>query len=128
MKTILIFFALMGTTQLCSQSCVEFLSQVKSSAQAMTLNTYENETVKSVSFYDLIIDAQYRYFAIVCFKTKSECNEYLYEVNSLTKTYYSLYYLSSPLNTFQEYIDSYNHNLGCAPVLKNENLQNIIKP
>lgn len=90
---------------------------VKSEGYGTTYTSYNSEAISKVTFYNIMIDFQTYYFAIVCFKEKYSfnCSEYIYQVGSNTKLNYSLNYLRGASETFWEYIQPYNKNPGCAP-------------
>lgn len=100
-----------------AQTCEEIMDFVKSESYGTTYTSYNSDAISKVTFYDLIIDYQTYYFAIVCFKGKYSysCSEYIYQVASNTKMYYSMNYLNSAGEAFWKYIQPYNRNLGCAP-------------
>lgn len=98
------------------QTCDELMQSVKSESYGTTYNSYNSDAISKVTFYDIAIDYQYYYFAIVCFKGEYYgCSEYIYQVNSNTKMYYSMNYLNSPGKAFWGYIHPYNDQLDCAP-------------
>lgn len=98
-------------------SCEEYMALVKSKSYGTTYTSYNSEAISKVTFYDVRIDYQTFYFAIVCFKSKYSygCSEYIYQVASNTKMYYSINYLNSAGKAFWEYIQPYSDNLGCSP-------------
>lgn len=98
-------------------SCEELMKNVKSKSYGTTYNSYDSTAISKVTFYDVIIDYKYYYFAIVCFKKEYSysCSEYIYQVGSRTKLDYSLNYLDSAGKAFWKYIHPYNENLECAP-------------
>lgn len=99
-----------------SQTCDEYISWVKSKGYGSTYYSYNSEAISKVTFYDIQVDYEYFYFAIVCFKNDYYgCDEYIYQVASGTKYSYSLNYLNSAGKAFWNYINPYNSNLGCAP-------------
>lgn len=100
-----------------AQSCEEMMEYVKSEAYGTTYNSYTSDAISKVTFYNVSIDYQTYYFAIVCFKQEYSygCNEYIYQVGSNTKINYSLNYLDSAGKAFWKYIQPYNENLKCAP-------------
>lgn len=109
------FITLFLTAQ--AQTCDEIMEHVKSESYGTTYTSYNSDAISKVTFYDVMIDYQTYYFAIVCFKQEYSygCNEYIYQVASNTKTSYSINYLSSAGKAFWKYIQPYNSNLGCAP-------------
>ena len=100
-----------------SQSCEEIMNYVKSQSVGTTYTSYNSEAISKVTFYQVLVDYKTLYFAIVCFKQKYTygCKEYIYQVGSNTKIYYSLNYLTSAGKAFWEYIHPYRKTLGCAP-------------
>lgn len=100
-----------------AQSCQDFIDFVKSEDRGTTYNSYNSEAISRVTFYDIRIDYQRYYFAIVCFKNKYtyNCTEYIYQVASNTRVNYSIYYLSSAGEAFWNYIQPYSNVLGCGP-------------
>lgn len=118
MKNILLFCALILTSFIVkSQTCEELMESIKSENYGTTYNSYTSDAISKVTFYDVSIDYQTYYFAIVCFKQEYtyECNEYIYQVGSNTKFNYSINYLTSAGKAFWKYIQPYNDNLNCAP-------------
>ena len=103
-----------------SQSCEEMMEFVKSKGYGSTYTSYNSEAISKVTFYDVVIDYKTYYFAIVCFKKKYSytCSEYIYQVASNTKMYYSINYIESAGKAFWKYIQPYNENLQCAPDLE----------
>ncbi|WP_246415162.1 hypothetical protein [Mesonia hippocampi] len=100
-----------------SQSCDELMESIKANNYGTTYSSYTSEAISKVTFYEVMIDYQTYYFAIVCFKSEYSynCSEYLYQVASNTKLNYSLNYLDSAGKAFWKYIQPYNKNLDCAP-------------
>jgi len=82
-----------------------------------TYTSYDSEAISKVTFYQLTVDYNTLYFAIVCFKKKYSynCSEYIYQVGSSTKLNYSISYLNSAGKAFWEYIQPYSDILGCSP-------------
>lgn len=118
MRTILLGLILtFGVFSAKAQTCEEIMEFVKSKGYGTTYNSYTSEAISKVTFYDIMIDYQTYYFAIVCFKSKYSygCSEYIYQVASNTKMYYSMNYLNSAGKAFWKYIQPYNENLDCAP-------------
>lgn len=99
-----------------SQTCDEIMEYVKSNSYGTTYTSYDSEAISKVTFYEIMIDYQFHYFAIVCFKRKYySCSEYIYQVGSNTKLNYSMNYSYSAGKAFWKYIQPYNENLECAP-------------
>jgi len=115
MKHILFSLTLfLGASNLNAQSCEDLMKSVKSN-YGTTYSSYTSDAISEVTFYDVTVDYQTYYFAIVCFKSSYSCNEYIYQVASNTKMNYSFDYLNSAGKAFWKYIEPYNDNLGCAP-------------
>lgn len=100
-----------------SQNCDELMEYVKSESYGTTYTSFDSDAISKVTFYEVSIDYKTYYFAIVCFKKKYSysCSEYLYQVASNTKMYYSMNYMQSAGKAFWKYIQPYNENLKCAP-------------
>lgn len=103
-----------------AQSCDEIMDYVKSKDYGTTYISYNSEAIAKVTFYEVYVDYKALYFAVVCFKQEYsyKCSEYIYQVGSNTKMYYSMNYLNSAGKAFWQYIQPYNENLGCAPNFK----------
>lgn len=115
---ILILFFSLATNKVQAQSCDEIMRLVKSEGgYGTTYTSYNSDAISKVTFYQLTVDYKTLYFAIVCFKEKSSygCTEYIYQVGSNTKHYYSMNYLASAGKAFWEYIHPYSKNLDCSP-------------
>lgn len=118
MKNLIITLLILSSQFTYSQTCSEWISYVRAEDNyPMTYNSsLLSEAISQVEFYDVMIDYQTYYFAIVCFKNNSfGCNEYIYQVGSNTKFNYSINYISSAGDAFWKYIQPYNSSLGCAP-------------
>lgn len=118
MKKILFFLILnFGFFSSNAQSCQEIMDYVKSNSRGITYYSPTSDAIYKVTFHDLYIDYKYYYFAIVCFKRdySFNCDEYIYQVGSNTKMYYSMNYIDSAGKAFWEYIQPYSDNLGCSP-------------
>lgn len=102
-----------------AQNCDELMDNIQSNNYGTTYNSYSSNAISKVTFYDVSIDYQYYYFAVVCFKDEYTygCNEYLYQVGSNTELNYSNYYYQSAGKAFWKYIQPYNDNLNCGPNL-----------
>ena len=89
------------------------MNYVKSESYGTSNNS---DAISKVTFYNVYIDYQTYYFAIVCFNKEYSygCNEYIYLVGSNTKMNYSINYYESVGKAFWNYIQPYNENLGCA--------------
>lgn len=101
-----------------AQSCDEVMEYVKKEGgYGTTYTSYNSDAISKVTFYQVTVDYNTLYFAIVCFKKEYSysCTEYIYQVGSNTKFNYSINYLNSAGKAFWEYIQPYNKNLGCAP-------------
>jgi hypothetical protein len=116
-KLLLYLMLLLGVFTANAQTCEELLEYVKSEYYGSSYSSYNSDAISKVTFYEALINYQYHYFAIVCFKRKYaySCDEYIYQVGSNTKLNYSMHYLSSAGEAFWKYIQPYNENLGCAP-------------
>jgi hypothetical protein len=118
MKPVIVTLSLMFISlfSIC-QTCEEYIEFVKSESYGTTYSSYDSEAISEVTFYDVMIDYQTYYFAIVCFKREYSysCSEYIYQVASNTQINYSTNYLNSAGKAFWNYIHPYNNNLGCAP-------------
>jgi hypothetical protein len=116
-KMIAFLFLLCMTFNTNAQSCDEIMEYVKSQGYGTSYTSYDSDAISKVTFYQMTIDYQTYYFAIVCFKQKYSygCSEYIYQVGSNTKLNYSLNYIDSAGKAFWEYIQPYNSKLGCAP-------------
>ena len=98
-----------------SQSCDEVMKYVKSKGYGTTYTSYNSDAISKVTFYEIIEDYKYYYFAIVCFKRGYlGCSEYIYQVGPRTKLNYSMNYMESAGKAFWEFIQPYNKNLGCG--------------
>lgn len=97
-------------------SCSEIMNMVKSDAYGTTYYSYNSDAISKVTFYDIEIDYEVYYFAIVCFNNKNSigCREYIYRVSSNTEANYSSHYLNSAGQAFWKYIQPYNKYLGCG--------------
>lgn len=117
MRTLLVAFSCFVLTANSScQTCDEILEFVESQSYGRIYYSPSSEAIEKVTFYNVIIDYQTFYFAVVCFKGGYfGCTEYIYQVASNTQTNYSMNYLSSAGKAFWSYIQPYNDNLGCAP-------------
>ncbi|PHI19217.1 hypothetical protein CEQ90_14230 [Lewinellaceae bacterium SD302] len=119
MKTGMIYLLLMITfCSLQSQSCEELMQTVKNSGYGQTFNSnITSNAISKVTFYDVSVNYQTLYFAIVCFKKEYGfgCNEYLYQVAFNTRSQYSFSYMNSAGKAFWNYIHPHRDNLGCAP-------------
>lgn len=116
-KLVLSIFVLLFWVGMEAQSCEEMMDFVKSKSYGSTFYSPSSEAISRVTFYDIYVDYKLYYFAIVCFKRKYayQCSEYIYQVASNTKMYYSMNYMDSAGKAFWDYIQPYNENLGCAP-------------
>lgn len=117
MKKTILFLSIFCCIYLSNaQSCDELMRSIKSENYGTTYTSYNSEAISKVTFYDVMIDYQTYYFAIVCFKKDYYgCSEYLYQVASNTKLNYSMNYYDSAGKAFWKYIQPYNENLDCAP-------------
>lgn len=116
-KLFMVFVLTSGIHSSQAQTCEEVMKLVKTESYGTTFSSYNSDALSKVTFYDVRIDYQSLYFAIVCFKSKNSysCSEYIYQVSSNTKMYYSSNYLTSAGEAFWKYIQPHNDNLGCGP-------------
>jgi hypothetical protein len=116
-KLVLSISVLIFSVGMEAQSCEEMMDFVKSKSYGNTFYSPSSEAISWVTFYDIYVDYKSYYFAIVCFKRKYtyQCSEYIYQVASNTKMYYSMNYMDSAGKAFWDYIQPYNENLECAP-------------
>lgn len=120
-KIIFLIFVSMIVSQTKGQSCDEIMEYVKKEGgYGTTYTSYNSDAISKVTFYQLSVDYNTLYFAIVCFKKEYSfnCSEYIYLVGSNTKLYYSMNYLNSAGKAFWDYIQPYSENLGCSPSFK----------
>src|SRR5690554_4287749 len=96
-KVILILVVFLTAISIKAQSCSELMEYVKSEGYGTTYTSYTSEAISKVTFYEIKIDYETFYFAIVTFKSKNSYSgkEYIYQVASNTKTNYSISYMSS---------------------------------
>ncbi|MBB2145490.1 hypothetical protein GM921_08350 [Pedobacter sp. LMG 31464] len=121
MKNLILILLMVFTTLVAqAQNCDEVMKSVKASGNGTTYTSYNSDAISKVTFYEITNNYKSYYFAIVCFKKEYSfsCTEYIYQVASNTKMYYSTNYLNSAGKAFWEYIQPYNKNLGCAPNIK----------
>lgn len=111
-----IIFLLFLCTAATSQTCEEVLKYVKSKGYGMTYYSPTSTAISQVTFYDISENYKTYYFAVVKF-TSSYFKEYIYQVGSNSKLYYSMNYLDGAGEAFWSYIQPYNKNLGCGPNL-----------
>lgn len=58
--------------------CEKITNFVKVNGYSTPYNSYESEAIYYVTFYEIIVDFDTYYFAVVCFKTDYlECSEYI---------------------------------------------------
>ncbi|WP_187288179.1 hypothetical protein [Saprospira grandis] len=92
------------------------MEKIKASAYGRTYSSYDSDAISKVTFYDVAIEYETHYFAVVCFKTKGYgCREYLYEVSSNTQRLYAQNYEESAGAAFWNYIQPYAEVLNCSP-------------
>jgi hypothetical protein len=117
MKKILLLASLLIVTNIVKgQTCQELMEFVKNEGGYGTTYTSFNSTaISKVTFYEITVEYETHYFAIVCFKQSFSCNEYIYKVGARTRMNYSMNYISSAGKAFWDYIEPYNQYLGCAP-------------
>jgi hypothetical protein len=115
-KTLLFLFMLLSFYLSFAQDCDDLMNSIKSENYGTTYTSYDSDAISKVTFYDVMIDYQTYYFAIVCFKKDYYgCSEYLYQVASNTRLNYSMNYLDSAGKAFWKFIQPYNETLACAP-------------
>lgn len=113
---LLLIVTLFATNVNC-QTCDDMMEMVRSEDYGTTLYSYNSSAISKVSFHMVWHDYEKYYFAIVCFKNGYTCNEYIYQVSSMTFSNYLQNYQYSAGKAFWEYIQPYNYVLGCAPEL-----------
>lgn len=115
-KQLLLLLILATSITTKAQTCQEYMDFVRSESYGTTYTSYNSDAISKVTFYTVSIDYQFYYFAIVCFKKQyGGCSEYIYQVASNTKMYYSMNYLDSAGEAFWNYIEPHSRNLGCSP-------------
>jgi len=116
-KYLLFLLLITGGINLNAQSCEEIIDFVKSKNSGSTYTSYDSDAISKVTFYTVSVDYKIHYFAIVCFKKEYSysCNEYIYQVESMTKLNYSMDHYDSAGKAFWKHIEPYRENLGCAP-------------
>ena len=116
-KHVFLILIVVGTNFTFAQSCEEIMDFVKSKSYGTTYTSYDSEAISRVTFYTVNVDYKTLYFAIVCFKRQYSysCNEYIYQVASDTKFYYSLDHYDSAGKAFWKHIQPYADVLGCSP-------------
>lgn len=97
-----------------AQSCSELMASIKSNYYGTTYYSPVSDAISQVTFYDVTIDYNFYYFAIVTFKGTYTSRDYLYQVSSNTKFNYSMHYIQSAGNAFHKYIKPYDSNLNCG--------------
>lgn len=120
-KNIIILILMFGVFSAKAQtSCEDLIEYVKSKSYGTTYYSYSSSAIEKVTFYDVMIDYKYYYFAVVCFKQQYSytCKEYIYHVSSRTKLDYSSNYTKSAGEAFWKYIQPYNENLECGTKFK----------
>jgi len=116
MKVIYIFLIFfLNSLFIHAQSCDEIAKLVKSRSAGVIYYSSNSEAISSVTFYDFIEGYKHYYFAIVKFNHNYLFKEYLYQVDSKTKMWYSLEYMKSAGKAFWKYIEPHNTTLNCAP-------------
>ncbi|WP_339611865.1 hypothetical protein, partial [uncultured Planktosalinus sp.] len=97
MKHYLLFIVITLCSITQAQTCDEYMDFVKSESYGTTYTSYTSDAISKVTFYNVTIDYETYYFAIVCFKSDYSygCSEYIYQVSSNTKTHYATNYHSS---------------------------------
>lgn len=117
MKRAVLICLLFASFKSISQSCHEWMYFVKTDSDGQTYTSNDSDAISKVTFYEVEIENQNYYFAIVCFKKELNqgCDEYIYQVNYDTQTKYSMHYTKNARKAFWKYIQPYNNKLGCAP-------------
>ncbi|TYC08453.1 hypothetical protein ES677_14325 [Bizionia gelidisalsuginis] len=117
MKAIIITLLMLFSINTRAQSCKEFMELVKSENSGTAYTSYTSSSISKVTFYEVSTNSTKLYFAIVCFKREYSinCNEYIYQVASDTKSNYSNNYYLSAGKAFGKYIAPYKNNLKCGP-------------
>src|SRR5688572_8928392 len=110
---ILLLILLFSFSVIKSQTCEEILQFVKSEGSGRTFYSFDSDAITKITFYEVSIDYETYYFAVVVFT--SSFKEYIYQVAYNTKTKYGFEYLDSAGKAFWNCIHPYNKNLGCAP-------------
>ncbi len=111
---LIIFLVLLAGRSISAQtSCSEMLQYVTSNSYGSTLYSYDSEAITSVTFYDLSIDYDTYYFAVVQFT--SSYQKYIYQVGSQTEINYRMDYFDSAGKAFWKHIQPYADALGCGP-------------
>ena len=101
------------------QTCDELMKYVKSKSYPTTFQSPLSDAISKVSFFEIVEDMNFYYYAIVCFKRSDySCVEYIYQVGSNTKLNYSLNYQKSAGHAFWTYIQPYNKSLRCGANFK----------
>lgn len=113
-KIFLLIFLSMSLMKVNAQTCSELMSEIKSNYTGFTYNSYTSTAISKVTFYDVKIDYNSYYFAIVTFKENYTTRDYIYQVASNTKLNYSMNYHSSAGEAFHKYIKPYDGNLNCG--------------
>ena len=115
----LVFIIAVASFSIQAQSCAEVMEYVKAKGYGTTYYSYNSDAISKVTFYEITADYTTLYFVIVCFKQKYSysCSEYIYQVTSSTKMYYSMNYYNSAGQAFWKYIQPHNKNLRCGPDL-----------
>lgn len=102
-----------------AQTCEELIEFVKEEGYETTYSSPTSTAISKVSFYEVTIDYDDYYFAIVCFKKKYSysCSEYIYQIDAQTKYNYSISYLKNAGKAFWKYIEPFSGVLSCSPSL-----------
>jgi hypothetical protein len=100
-----------------SQNCTEIMNYVKSNSYGTTYSSYNSDAISKVTFYELMIDYETHYFAVVCFKSEYSfsCSEYIYKVGPNTRMRYAMDHYNSAGKAFWAHIQPYHSVLGCSP-------------
>jgi len=103
MKTyLLVLLSTFALNYSIAQTCEEMMQLIKSESYGTAYANYNSDAISKVTFYNVRIDYQTYYYAIVCFKQEYSygCSEYIYQVASNTQMYYSMNYMNSAGEAF----------------------------
>lgn len=116
-KLVLTIVFVLSFLNLKAQSCDDLIKYVKSQSTGTSYDSPLSTAISKVTFYNIVIDYETHYFAIVCFKSSEYslgCNEYIYAVGNTTETSYSMNYINSAGKAFWKYIQPFNGVLNCG--------------
>lgn len=115
--SLITIFIICTITSFAQSRCRELMETIKEKGYGTTYSSdLTSDAISKVTFYEITVDYNTLYFAIVCFKREYsyECSEYLYQVGSNTKYNYSMNYMQSAGKAFWKFIEPYNKNLKCG--------------